>query len=155
MTMEIQRQVSKVEGPVDYLILRFPGNKFTGKIAPELRRLQEDGIIRVMDLLFISKDGAGNVESFEISDLGTEAMRDFEALVGNASGWFSQNDVELLGADLPNNSSAGAILYENTWAVRATRAFRDAGAEVIEQGRIRADQVDQVFNERVAPGARG
>jgi hypothetical protein len=58
----------------------------------------------------------------------------------------------MLGADLPNNTSAGAILYENTWAARATAAFMDAGAEVIEQGRIRADQVDMVFNERIAPG---
>jgi hypothetical protein len=153
--MEVQQQVSRVEGPVDYLILRFPGNKFTGKIAPELRRLQEEGIIRIMDFLFISKDGAGNVESFEISDLGTDAMKDFESLVGKVGGWFSQNDVEMIGADLPSNSSVGAILYENTWAVRATRAFREAGAEVLEQGRIRADQVDLVFNERVAPGARG
>jgi hypothetical protein len=153
--MEVQQQVSKVEGPVDYLILRFPGNKFTGKIAPELRRLQEEGIIRIMDFLFISKDGAGNVESFEISDLGRDAMRDFERIVGNIGGWFSQNDVELIGADLANNSSAGAVLYENTWAIRATRAFMEAGAEIIEQGRIRADQVDLVFNERIAPGARG
>jgi hypothetical protein len=139
---------------VDYLVVRFQGNKFSGKIAPELRRLQEDGIIRIMDFLFISKDEEGNIESFEISDLGPEAMRDFEALVGKAGAWFSQNDVELIGADLANNSSAGAILYENTWAVRATQAFMEAGAEVIEQGRIRADQVDMVFNERIAPGAR-
>lgn len=153
MTMEAQQMTRRVEGPVDYLVLRFPGNKFSGRIAPELSRLQEEGIIRIMDFLFISKDEAGNVGSFEISDVGTEAMRDFGPIVGKIGGWFSQNDVELIGADLPKNSSAGAVLYENTWAVRATRAFRDAGAEVIEQGRIRADEVDLVFNERIAPGA--
>jgi hypothetical protein len=152
--MEAHKMGHRVVGPVDYLILKFPGNRFTGKIAPELIRLQEEGIIRVMDILFISKDEAGNVQSFEISDMGTEAMRDFSAIVGSVGGWFSQNDVELLGADLPNNTSAGAILYENTWAVRATNAFMEAGAEVLEQGRIRADQVDMVFNERIAPKTR-
>ncbi len=65
MTMETQQATREVIGPVDYLIVRFPGNKFTGKIAPELRRLQDSGIVRVIDIILVRKDEKGNVESFE------------------------------------------------------------------------------------------
>ena len=56
---------SKVMGPVDYLLIKFPGNKFTGKIAPELARLQKEGLIRVLDLVFMVKD-----QQRETSDIG-------------------------------------------------------------------------------------
>ncbi len=71
------------------------------------------------------------------------------------SEWFSQNDVDIIGAGLPNGTSAGAILYENTWAAKLVEAFRENGAELLEQGRITADRVDEVFNERISPKARG
>jgi hypothetical protein len=156
MTMETYQQKQKVVGPVDFLVVKFPGNKFTGTIAPEIHRLQDEGIVRIIDFLFIRKDEAGNVEPFEVSELGEGVRKAFEAITENVSGeWFSQNDVDIIGAGLPNGTSAGAILYENTWAVRLVKAFMENGAEVLEQGRITADRVDQVFNERISPGARG
>ncbi len=65
MTMEAM-QKQKVVGPVDYLVVRFPGNKFTGTIAPEMHRLQDEGIVRIIDFLIIRKDEAGNVEPIEM-----------------------------------------------------------------------------------------
>ena len=48
-------------GPVEYIIVGFPGNKFNGEIAPELGKLVESGTIRILDLVFITKDADGNV----------------------------------------------------------------------------------------------
>ena len=56
-------------GPVEYIIVGFPGNKFNGEIAPELIALVESGTVRILDLIFIGKDADGNVVSFEIDDL--------------------------------------------------------------------------------------
>ena len=48
-------------GPVEYIVVSFPGNKFTGRIGPELVALVESGTVRVLDLIFIGKDAEGNV----------------------------------------------------------------------------------------------
>jgi hypothetical protein len=114
-------------GPVDYLVVLFPGNKFSGKIAPELNRLQNEGIIHVVDLVFIHKDAHGKVASIE---------------------WLSQGDIEALGEVLPNNSSAAALLFENTWAVKFKHALMEADAQLVTQGRIPGELIAQVIAEK-------
>jgi Family of unknown function (DUF6325) len=138
-------QKHKVVGPVDFVVLRFPGNKFNGKIAPELRNLEDNGIVRVIDLILIRKDEEGNVESFEIADLEGEVGQAFQNLIGRTGAWFSQNDVEIIGEELPNNSSAGALLFENLWAIKFKEAILDSGGELVAQGRIPPEQLDMVM----------
>lgn len=143
MTMEYQ-QISKVMGPVDFLVVRFPGNKFTGRIAPELRSLEDSGTVRVIDLIFIRKDEEGNVESFEVEDLGGEEENAFQDFSEKTGGWLSQDDVETIGEELPNNSSAGAVLFENLWAIRLKEAMLESGGELVAQGRVSPDLIEQV-----------
>jgi hypothetical protein len=147
-------QKHKVVGPVDYLVLRFPGNKFNGKIAPELRNLEDTGIVRVIDMLLIRKDEEGNVESFEIADLEGEVGKAFQNLMGQTGAWFSQNDVEIIGEALPNNSSAGALLFENLWAIKFKEAVLDSGGELVAQGRIPPEQMEMVM-EMTSPARTG
>ncbi len=143
MTMETM-QKQRVMGPVDFLVVRFPGNRFTGRIAPEIRRLEDSGTVRVIDLIFIRKDEEGNVESFEVADLGGEAENAFQIFAGKTGEWLSQDDVESIGEELPNNSSAGAILFENLWAIRLKEAMLESGGELVAQGRISPELIEKV-----------
>ncbi|MBI0582038.1 MAG: hypothetical protein JET69_03380 [Methanomassiliicoccales archaeon] len=150
--METHQQTQRVMGPVDYLVVRFPGNRLTGRIAPELRRLEDTGILRVIDLVFIRKDADGNVESFEVNDLGGEEENAFHSFSGRVDEWLSQDDIESIGIDLPNDSSAGAILFENLWAVKLKEAMLDSGGELVAQGRIPPELIEQAKVKIVSSG---
>ena len=130
------RQSGKVLGPVAYLMVRFPGNKFSGKIAPELLRLEKEGIVRVIDLVFIMKDANGKLGTIEPRNLEGEVGAAFRELAKNTSEWFTEPDIQVIAEALPNNSSAGLLLFENVWAIRFKEALLEAEAELIDMGRI-------------------
>ena len=109
-------------GPVELLVIKFPGNEFRGEIAPALRELVENGTIRIIDLLFIKKDADGTVTANELMDLAPDLYEIFDPLVSDIEGLLADDDVQALAGALENNSSAGVLLFENVWATR----FRDA-----------------------------
>lgn len=141
-----------VMGPVDYLMVRFPGNKFSGKMAPELSRLEKKGIIRVIDLVFIMRDGNGKLAIFEPSKVEGEASAAFNELSKNTREWFSEGDIEVIAATLPKNSSAALLLFENVWAIKFKEALLDADAELIDMGRIPPDTIQKVEKAMMAKG---
>ena len=122
-------------GPVDYLIVRFPGNKFTGKIAPELAKLEKNSIIRVIDLVFIMKNEKGQLTNIEAKNLEGETGQAFKALE-SVDEWFSEADIEEFATSLPNNSSGALLLFENLWAINFKEALLGADAELVDVGRI-------------------
>jgi hypothetical protein len=136
MTTDAFQKSGRIMGPVDYLVVKFPGNKFNGEIAPELARLEKNGIVRVIDLAFVLKDQNGNVLITEAKNLGGIAGDAFSAFAEKASEWFSIDDIEAIAAVLPDNSSAAVLLYENTWAVQLKEAALNSGAVVVDTGRI-------------------
>ena len=140
---------SELIGPIDYLVVMFPGNQFNGKIAPELSKLEKDGIIRVIDLIFITKDGEGNVGTMEIRNLGGEVGDSFKCFSHNLKEWLSLDDIESIADGLPLTTSGVAMLFENLWAVRLKGAAMDAGAQVLAQGRIPHDIVVEAMKERI------
>lgn len=142
----------RVMGPVDYLIVQFPGNRFSGKIAPELARLEHNGIIRVLDLVFIMKDGEGNMVNIEAKDLEGEAGAAYREVARRTAEWFSEADIEFFTHDLPANSSAALLLFEHLWAIRFKEALLGAGAERIDMGRIPPEGIERV---EVAMSAAG
>ena len=127
-------------GPVEYIILGFPGNQFNGEIAPELRKLVESGTIRVLDLVFIMKDADGNVEAVELEDHDDVAL--FNALEGEVGGLISTEDIEYAAADLEPNSSAALLIWEDVWATPFVEALRASGAVLIEGSRIPHDLIE-------------
>jgi uncharacterized membrane protein len=139
-------------GPVDYLMVRFPGNKFSGKIAPELTRLEKKGIIRVIDLVFIMRDEHGKLVIAETENLKGEVGAAFNELSKNTREWFSEGDIEVIAATLPNNSSAALLLFENVWAVQFKEALLDANAELIDMGRIPPETIQNVEKAITAQG---
>jgi len=143
---------TKVMGPVDYLMVRFPGNKFSGKIAPELERLEKKGIIRVIDLVLIVKDENGKLDIFEAAKLGGEVGAAFNELAKHTDEWFSEGDIEVIAESLPKNSAAGLLLFENVWAIKFKEALLDADAELIDMGRIPPETIEQVEKGLMAKG---
>lgn len=133
-------------GPVDVVIIGFPGNKFTGQIAPAILELVENRTIRIIDLLFVSKDSDGVVTTFEIADLDPEIGPSFLAVEVSQPGALDFEDAEEISEDLPANSSALLVAFENTWASRFTDAIRAADAVVIDQIRIPANAVEELLS---------
>ena len=140
-------------GPVDLLIVEFPGNQFKGEIAPALRDLVTDGTVRVLDLLFVYKDADGEVGSVELAGLGPDLQPAFADLDGQlGGGLLDAEDVAQVGADLQPNSSAALIVWENTWAARFVTAMERAGARVVDQARIPAEAVKAALESAALTG---
>ena len=102
----------KVMGPVDCLLSGSRGT-VSGKIAPELLDLEKKGIIRVIDLVMILKDAKGKLMIVEAKNLEGEAGAAYRELAKRTDEWFSEGDIEALAIGLPNNTSAGLLLFEN------------------------------------------
>jgi GTPase SAR1 family protein len=123
-------------GPVEYVVVAFPGNKFTGNIAPALADLVEAGTIRVMDLAFVTKDADGAVVGFELTDLDQDEARVFDGLGGDGLDLISAEDLAAVGEELEPNSSAAMLVWENTWATKFAEALREADGELLDHDRI-------------------
>jgi hypothetical protein len=121
-------------GPVDYMVVEFPGNRMTGEGFPLLVDLVDRGIIRILDLLFVRKDSDGSVAALELTDLGGEV--DLTVFEGASSGLLGQDDLDEAGAALEPGNSAGILVYENLWAAPFARAMRRSGAQLVAGGRI-------------------
>ena len=105
------KKPDKMMGPVDYIVVLFPGNKFHGKIAPELSRPERSGIIRIIDLNFITKDVSGKVKTMEAKDLGGEAGEAFRAFSANVKDWLCLEDIEGHRRQTPREQlGSGAII---------------------------------------------
>ena len=129
-------------GPVDVVIVGFPGNKFTGQIAPALLDLVESGTIRVIDLIFVMKDEAGVVTTIEAADLDPELGAGYLEIDIAQPGALGTEDAEEVSEDIPANSSALLIAFENTWAAKIVAAVQAADGFVIDQIRIPVDVVN-------------
>ena len=121
-------------GPIEYIIVGFPGNKFSGEIVPELAALVESGTVRVLDLIFIGKDANGSVLAFEIDEL--EALADFAGLDTEVGGLISPEDIAHAAAALEPNSSAALLIWEDLWAAPFAEAVRRADGVLLEGARI-------------------
>jgi len=124
-------------GPIDYLIVEFPGSRMTGEGMPLLVELVEDGVIRILDLVFIQKGADGSVAAVEFRELGDQA--ELTVFEGASSGLLDQGDLDEAGAALEPGNSAAVIVYENLWAAPLARALRRGGAQMVAGGRIPVD----------------
>jgi hypothetical protein len=135
-------------GPVELLVVKFPGNQFRGEIAPALQELVEGGTIRVIDLLFVTKDAAGAVSSTELTDLDPDTYAVYDPLVSDLEGLLADDDVQRLGAALENNSSAAVMLFENVWATRFRDAVVNAKGQLVLAERIPHSVIEEVAAAR-------
>jgi Family of unknown function (DUF6325) len=123
-------------GPIDYLIVEFPGSRMTGEGLPLLVDLVDRGIIRILDLVFVRKELDGSVRGMAIADFDKNGQLDLAVFEGASSGLLAQDDLDEAGGVLEPGSSAGLLVYENRWAAPFARALRRGGAQVVASGRI-------------------
>ncbi len=140
-------------GPLEYIMVAFEGNRFSGQILSELRAAQEKGIIRVIDLLVIKKDEQGKVTAQELTDLDEEEARPFGFLAGKLLNIFEPDDVEVTASQMPNNSAAGLLLLEDTWAKPLKEAILNAGAVGRTGGMVAPEVVQSIEAEISAEAA--
>jgi hypothetical protein len=123
-------------GPIDYLVVEFPGNRMTGEGLPLLVDLVDRGIIRILDLQFIRKELDGSVSGLEIADLDSDGKLDLMVFEGASSGLLGKDDVEDAASVIEPGSSAGILVYENVWAAPFAAALRRGGGQLVASGRI-------------------
>ena len=123
-------------GPVDYLVVEFPGSRMTGEGLPLLVDLVDKGIIRVLDLIFVKKELDGSVVGMAIADLDGDGALDLAVFEGASSGLLGPDDVDEASSVLEPGSSAGILVYENRWAAPFAAALRRGGGQLVASGRI-------------------
>ncbi|MHA5051498.1 DUF6325 family protein [Streptomyces sp. SD15] len=128
-------------GPIDYVVVEFPGNRMTGEGFPLLVDLVDRGLIRILDLMFVRKEEDGSVVGLEIADLTGDGALDLAVFEGASSGLLGQDDIEEASTALEPGSSAGILVYENLWAAPFATALRRGGAQLVASGRIPAPDV--------------
>jgi uncharacterized membrane protein len=123
-------------GPVDYAVIAFPGNEFTGQIGPALDELVENGTIRIIDAVFVGKNEDGDVVTAEVLDLDPEVQKALEKLNIEVEGLFNEDDLAAAAEELEPNSSACLLVWENLWARKVAQAMRDAGGVLLDFDRL-------------------
>jgi Family of unknown function (DUF6325) len=123
-------------GPIDYLVVEFPGSHQTGEGLPLLVDLVDRGIIRILDLVFVRKELDGSLMGLTIADLTGDGNLDLAVFEGASSGLLDQDDIDEAATVLEPGSSAGILVYENTWAAPFAAALRRSGAQMVASGRI-------------------
>jgi len=126
-------------GPIDYLIVEFPGNRMTGDGFAILLDLVDRGLIRILDLLFVRKDEDGTTTVLDLSDLDRDGTMDLAVFQGASSGLIGKEDVEQATSVIEPGSSAGVMIYENRWAAPFAAALRRGGAQLVARGGIPID----------------
>jgi hypothetical protein len=123
-------------GPVDYLVVEFPAghNNFTGEMAEELKKLVEDGTVRLLDLVVLHKADDDTIEGFEIDDFGP--VDELRALETEIAELLTVEDTMNLAMAMEPDSWAGVIVWENKWAAPFASAARRAGGQLVASGRI-------------------
>lgn len=121
-------------GPVDYILVEWPGRQPSGEAMPHLVDLVDRGLIRIIDLTFITKDADGNVAGLELADLGDVA--ELAIFEGASSGLIQDDDVAAAADVLEPGTSAALLVYENAWAAPFAAAVRRSGGELVASGRI-------------------
>lgn len=129
-------------GPVEYIVIDFPGNKFNGEIAPAIADLVSSGTVRIIDLVFVKKDADGSVTAFEYDELDEGSA--FADIEGDADGALSEEDVLSLADGIPADSSALVILWEDLWAADLSRAIRESGGVLVDGGRIPHELIQEM-----------
>lgn len=123
-------------GPISYLVVEFPGSKMTGEGLPILVDLVNNGVIRILDLVFVTKGQDGSLEIVALADLDHDGTIDFAAFEGVSSGLVSQEDLADAAPVIAAGSSAAILIFENRWATPFIQALRRGEAQLVAAGYI-------------------
>jgi hypothetical protein len=129
-------------GPISYMIVEFPENKMTGEGLNVLVDLVDRGVVRVLDLLFVTRDADGSIKAIELQDIDNDGELDVAMFEGASSGLLDDSDLADAASVIDPGSSAGVLIFENRWATPFTQALRRGGAELVAAGYIPLDAIE-------------
>lgn len=139
-------------GPVEYLVVAFPGSRFTGAIAPALAEAVASKAVRIIDLTFVQRDEDGAIEIVELDDLDPGDVVSFQPVEGEVSGMLNSDDIRTLGQSVPPGSSAALIVWEDLWALPLTEAVRASGGQLVAHERIPAEAAEAALSAARSTG---
>ncbi len=126
-------------GPISYLIVEFPGNKMKGEGFPILLDLVDKGLVRILDFRFVTRLGDGSMQALELSDIDLDGQFDLAVFEGVSSGLLDQSDFDDAASVIDQGSSAGILIFENTWATSFIEALRQDNGQLVAAGYIPQD----------------
>ena len=132
-------------GPIDFIALEFPGNRFKGEILPDLFELADNEIIRIIDLVTIMKDQDGQVTVRELRELDPAHIEMFNPLKAEVNSMITESDIAMIAEKLADNSTAGLLLIENLWAKKTKQAMMDANGRLVMFERIPHEAVEEAL----------
>jgi len=139
-------------GPLEYTVIGFDGNRFNGEIAKEIERVVDKGIIRLVDLVFVSKHIDGDVTILEIDEKEDPRFAGFAPLMSDLMGLLTPEDIGLIADELSTNTSALIVLFEHRWAVQVKKAIIDAGGFLVAR-RLIAPEALELLNDELETAA--
>jgi len=128
-------------GPISYLVVEFPGSKMTGEGFPLLIDLVDRGIIRILDLRFVTRDLDGSIRAVDLQDIDRDGRFDLAVFEGVSSGLLDDSDIADAAPVIEPGSSAGILIFENRWAAPFIQALRRGEAQLVAAGYIPQDTV--------------
>jgi hypothetical protein len=128
----MQEQLDEM-GPIDYIVLEWPGRQPKGEVAPLILDLVDRGIIRILDVAFLVKDEDGSIATLSLDEMSTYGFTEF---AGASSGLLGDEDLEEAAAALEPGTSAAVLVWENRWAAPVAIAVRRSGGQLVASGRI-------------------
>jgi len=135
-------------GPIDIVVVAYPADApMTGEAAPLLVDLIERGIIRVLDVLFVTKNEDGTFSGFDARDLTDKGVGDFAVFEGASSGLLGDDDAAKVADEIEPGSAAVMIVYENRWAAPFIAAVRRNGGEAVAFERIPVQALIDALDE--------
>jgi len=133
-------------GPVSYLILEFPGSKMTGDAFPQLVNLVDRGLIRILDLEFVTRETDGSMRAVELADIDHDGKFDVAMFEGSNSGLLDDDDFADAASAIAPGSSAAIMIFENHWALPFVQALRRSDAQVVAAGYIPQDDLIEALD---------
>ena len=121
-------------GPIDYIVLEWPGRQPDGSVAPLILELVDRGLIRILDVAFLGKDEDGSAYAVDIADI--DAAEAFGVFDGASSGLLRDEDLAEAASVLEPGTTAAVLVWENRWAAPVAVAIRKSGGQLVASGRI-------------------
>jgi hypothetical protein len=141
-------------GPIDYLVLEFKNEKLKGEIIPTIVELVENKTIKVIDLVIIQKDKDGKHEVVELQELDSETLAIYDPLQAEVTGLIQVEDIDAIAENMDNDTTAAAFLFENLWAIKFKEAVLKADGKLLEQVRLRHQDVEEALGRIASAEAR-
>ncbi len=134
-------------GPIDYIVLEFENNKLKGEIIPAIVEQIENKTIKVIDLVIIQKDQDGNHAVVELQELDSETLAIYDPLQAEVTGLIQVEDIDAIAEKMGNGTTAAALLFENLWAIKFKEAVLRADGKLLEQVRLRHEDVEEALEK--------